>query len=71
MKEIKAQKIASCEVTVPGSKSYTHRMLIAAALSDGMCTIQNALVREDTRFTLEALKQMGIQIEFQNDDTRV
>ncbi len=71
MKEIKAQKIASCEVTVPGSKSYTHRMLIAAALSDGMCTIQNALVSEDTRFTLEALKQMGIQIEFQNDDTRV
>ena len=71
MKEIKPHKISSCEVTVPGSKSYTHRMMIAAALSDGMCTIQNALVSEDTRFTLEALKQMGIQIEFQNDDTRV
>lgn len=71
MKEIKPHKISSCEVTVPGSKSYTHRMLIAAALSDGVCTIQNALVSEDTRFTVKALRQMGIQIEFQNMDTRV
>ncbi len=71
MREIKTQKIADCSVRVPGSKSYTHRMLIAAALSDGMCTIQNALVSEDTRFTVEALQQMDIQIEFQNDDTCV
>jgi len=46
-------------------------MLIAAALSDGMCTIKNALVSEDTRFTTEALRQMGIQIDFHNDDMRV
>ena len=46
-------------------------MLIAAALSDGMCTIKNALVCEDTRFTIEALRQMGIQIDFYNDDMRV
>ena len=68
MKKIKTQKIANCRVSVPGSKSYTHRMLIAAALSDGMCTIINALVSEDTRFTIEALRQMGIQIDFHNDD---
>jgi 3-phosphoshikimate 1-carboxyvinyltransferase len=53
MREIKPHKINSCRVTVPGSKSYTHRMLIAAALSDGICTIKNALVSEDTRFTIE------------------
>ncbi|MCK5418232.1 MAG: 3-phosphoshikimate 1-carboxyvinyltransferase, partial [Desulfobacterales bacterium] len=70
MKEIKAHKINDCRVSVPGSKSYTHRMLIAAALSDGMCTIKNALVSEDTRFTIEALRQMGIQIDFHNDDMR-
>jgi len=71
MKEIKAQKIANCEVSVPGSKSYTHRMLIAAALSDGMCTIKNALVSEDTRLTIEALRQMDIQIDFHNDAVRI
>jgi 3-phosphoshikimate 1-carboxyvinyltransferase len=63
MKEIKTQKIAACRVTVPGSKSYTHRMLIAAALANGVSTLKNALVSEDTLFTIEALRQMGIQIE--------
>jgi 3-phosphoshikimate 1-carboxyvinyltransferase len=71
MKEIKPHKINDCQVRVPGSKSYTHRMLIAAALSDGICTIKNALVSEDTRFTIEALRQMGIQIYLHKDDTRV
>jgi 3-phosphoshikimate 1-carboxyvinyltransferase len=71
MKEIKPHKITKCRVSVPGSKSYTHRVLIAAALSDGVCSIHNALVSEDTRLTMEALKQMGIRIDFHNDDTRV
>jgi len=71
MKEITPHKINACQVSVPGSKSYTHRMLIAAALSDGMCTLKNALVSEDTRFTIEALRQMDIQIDFHNDDVRV
>ena len=52
-----------CEVVVPGSKSYTHRILIAAALSGGECRIRNALISEDTRFTIQALKQMGIRID--------
>lgn len=71
MREITPHKINDCQVSVPGSKSYTHRMLIAAALSDGICTIKNALVSEDTRFTTEALRQMGIQIDFCNDTVRV
>jgi 3-phosphoshikimate 1-carboxyvinyltransferase len=50
-------------VQMPGSKSYTHRMLIAAALSDGPCRITNPLHSEDTLLTLQALRQMGIQIQ--------
>jgi len=64
MIEIKAHNIKpSCEVVVPGSKSYTHRILIASALSDGACWIENALLSEDTRLTMEALRQMGIRID--------
>ena len=64
MKEIKPYNIkARCEVAVPGSKSYTHRILIASALSDGMCRIENALISEDTLLTMDALRQMGIQID--------
>ena len=63
MIEVKPQKINDAVVGVPGSKSYTHRMLIASALSDGVCTIHNGLKSEDTTLTLEALRQMGVTIE--------
>ncbi len=67
MIEIKKQKIHNSEVTVPGSKSYTHRILISAALSDGICTIYNGLKSEDTLLTLGALRQMGINIHEKDD----
>ncbi|HUV50191.1 MAG TPA: 3-phosphoshikimate 1-carboxyvinyltransferase [Anaerolineae bacterium] len=64
MIEIKSQNIKkSVEVAVPGSKSYTHRILIAAALSDGICTLRNCLKSDDTLLTLNALRQLGVMIE--------
>ena len=55
-------------MVVPGSKSYTHRILIASALSDGECRIQNPLLSEDTLFTMQALRQMGIHIDDTSQD---
>lgn len=66
MIEIEPKKIEYSEVTVPGSKSYTHRILIAAALSDGTCSIGNGLKSDDTRYTINALGQMGIGITEQD-----
>jgi 3-phosphoshikimate 1-carboxyvinyltransferase len=54
-------------VRVPGSKSYTHRTFIAAALSNGVCRISNALRSEDTLLTLDALRKMGIRIQDQQE----
>jgi len=69
MIEIKSHHIKPhCEVRVPGSKSYTHRILIASALSNGECLIRNALISEDTILTLQALKQMGIRIDDKAQD---
>ena len=69
MIEIKPHKIKpSCIVTVPGSKSYTHRILIASALSDGECRILNPLLSEDTRLTMQALRQMGIHVDDKSKD---
>jgi 3-phosphoshikimate 1-carboxyvinyltransferase len=67
MIEIKSEKIKNSTVTVPGSKSYTHRFLIAAALADGVSTIYNGLVSEDTLHTLDALTMMGIKIYRDHD----
>ncbi len=68
MIRIKTQKIKDTTVSVPGSKSYSHRILIAASLSDGACEIENCLKSEDTLLTLKALGQMGVRIEANNPD---
>ena len=61
------QKVINSDVIVPGSKSYTHRILIAAALSDGICSIQNSLKSEDTLLTLNALRPLGVKIDENSD----
>ena len=63
MIEIHPGKIENATVSVPGSKSYSHRILIAAALSDGLCRIENVLESEDTLLTIGCLRQMGIAID--------
>ena len=67
IKAVKPQVV----VRVPGSKSYTHRLLIAAALSDGPCRIANPLRSEDTLLTLGALQQMGIAVQHREDHIEV
>lgn len=58
----------SFAVSVPGSKSYTHRTLIGAALSDGVCTVKNPLRSKDTLLTLKALERMGARVEDRGED---
>jgi len=62
MIEIKPHRIGYCQVSVPGSKSYTHRTLIAAALSNGLCVVRNPLRSQDTLLTLAALEKMGAAV---------
>jgi 3-phosphoshikimate 1-carboxyvinyltransferase len=54
---------SSGRVTLPGSKSYTNRALPIAALADGVSSISGALDSDDTRYMVEALRQLGIEIE--------
>jgi 3-phosphoshikimate 1-carboxyvinyltransferase len=68
MRTIETKPIgAHVTIQVPGSKSYTHRTLIAAALSDGLCRVIEPLRSQDTLLTLAALKQMGIKIDDPKD----
>jgi 3-phosphoshikimate 1-carboxyvinyltransferase len=68
MKVISPHQITHRTVSVPGSKSYTHRALIAAALSDAACRVTGMLDSEDTRLTLAALKQMGTSCRSEGPD---
>jgi len=49
-------------IRIPGSKSYTNRALLLAALADGKSTISNPLSSDDTDFMRTALEQLGIKI---------
>lgn len=71
MKKISTKEIKDNTVTMPGSKSYTHRLLIASALSGGRCLIKNMLKSEDTLLTLGALNQMGVETKKTEEGLRV
>lgn len=55
-------------VTVPGSKSLTQRALIAAALAEGSSRLLGPLASEDTHFTMQALRAMGVACDDSDPD---
>lgn len=61
------QKSLAGELTIPGDKSISHRALLLAAIATGTSTIKGFLASADTLATLEALTQMGVSIECQDD----
>lgn len=64
---IRRTEALSGEVSAPPSKAYTHRMLIAALLSNGVSKIANYLVSEDTSATLRAIKALGAKVKQQQN----
>ncbi len=53
----------------PPSKSQSHRLVIAAALSEGSCTIGNIAFSEDVQATLDCMVQLGAKWELVGDKT--
>ncbi len=54
--------LAKGSVTPPSSKSYAHRLLVCAALSEGESVIENIGTNDDILATAECLNKMGAQI---------
>jgi 3-phosphoshikimate 1-carboxyvinyltransferase len=70
---IEVRPLRHCDgaVSVPGSKSYTHRALIVSSLADGESVLFNALLCEDTGRTVEALAKFGVEVSWESDHVRV
>ncbi len=49
-------------VCLPGSKSITNRALLMAALAEGDSVIRNALDCDDSRYLIDALTRLGVEI---------
>ncbi|UCG13419.1 MAG: 3-phosphoshikimate 1-carboxyvinyltransferase [Deltaproteobacteria bacterium] len=71
MKQIRTADRLDATVSIPGSKSVTHRYLVMAALAQGRSQLQNALWCADTRYTATALERMGAQIIHSSDAVEV
>jgi len=50
-------------VRLPGSKSISNRVLLLAALSEGMTVVRDLLKSDDTDRMLEALATLGVAVE--------
>ncbi len=59
------------EITVPGDKSISHRAVIIAGLSNGICTLHGFLPSEDCMHTVNAMRALGIKIEQPQPDTLI
>lgn len=62
---------AGAIVAIPGSKSYTNRALVLAALAEGESTLRNPLFSDDTKVAIKALGELGVRIERKGDDLTV
>ena len=51
------------ELTLPGSKSFTNRALLIAALAEGRSTVREALLSDDTRHMANALRALGFAVD--------
>lgn len=71
MKEIKPISNINTTVSMPGSKSITHRALITASLAEGRSLLKSFLSCEDTLYTLNALRGMGIRMDIEGDNIHV
>ena len=64
--EIKTSKITG-KIICPPNKSYTHRAIFLAALSDGKSIVKNVLNSSDIKATISACNAFGVEVHEDND----
>lgn len=50
------------KVRAPPSKSYSHRAIIAASMTDGRCVVENVSESDDVRATINVCEKLGASI---------
>lgn len=68
--EIKAGK-AFGSISAPPSKSMAHRLLICAAMSEGVSTVRRISLCDDALATIDCLRALGAKIDILDDVCRI
>jgi 3-phosphoshikimate 1-carboxyvinyltransferase len=66
-----AKSAISAHVSIPGSKSLTNRELVLSALASGPSEILNPLESRDSSLMIQALRQLGSEIESTPNSIRI
>ena len=66
-----AKSAISAQISIPGSKSLTNRELVLSALASGPSEILNPLDSRDSNLMIQALKQLGSEIESASNSLRI
>ena len=53
-------------VSAPPSKSQAHRLILAAALAKGTCSVDHITESDDIRATIDAVRAMGGDVRMEN-----
>ena len=69
--EVKKAVCREIEVDVPGSKSITNRALLIAALAEGKSVLRGVLFSDDSRHFLQALIDLGFEVEIDEENAVV
>src|SRR3978361_2368094 len=59
------------ELEVPGDKSISHRAVMLASLSNGVCVIKGFLPSEDCLCTVNSMRALGVEIENADETTLI
>ena len=69
--EIQPVRKLNATVEIPGSKSYTNRALLVAALADGNTILHRILHSDDTERMSQGLRAFGAQLSFSSKDVTI
>jgi 3-phosphoshikimate 1-carboxyvinyltransferase len=66
-----SNKPINTQYIIPGSKSFTNRALIMAAMANGETEIRGILRSDDSYWCIDTLRKLGVNIEVSNDLVKI
>jgi 3-phosphoshikimate 1-carboxyvinyltransferase len=61
--QVKKAPLINAEIQVPGDKSISHRAVMFAGLSNGVCVLTGFSLGQDCHATVNAMRKLGVRIE--------
>lgn len=65
------QKPYDAEIAVPGSKSFTNRALLIAAMAEGRSVLKGVLRSDDSYWLIDSLRRLGVAVEVDGETVTV